>query len=671
MALTATLINRHIAERIAALGENASEALALDSSDDDPEPPAATLQVRHGGSAHVRGGLFLAQSQTIAWESSAGGELGLYTNQIIERGSLVGVYTGNVFTAEAYEALPRAQRLQLDVYAVDAEHASGYSVVVSPPVLANGRPAPASFPLAYINESRVTPNCAFAFETIVLPVVESIVQAPPALVDADMLAVAVYATTAIGAGRELTIYYGDRYPRQYQAVRSRPLPKNRQHYGVLGSIPGSVASIIPGTESDVSDESDQEWGRSAPSKCRKAPPAAVYSKAKARKVDGSSSGAGSSSSTPPPAPPPAPAQVVEQPQAQLFGGSGDSEDDAKQRLPAEFLRFHNDRTVEIMKRGVGATMVDQAFASMGISTAVQKRAVEVADLLRGYDPNDPDVFLSDYQALEDEVTEIADPAWREQQTRKLRSADAVLLDYLSDQATGATIVFDLETTKLVDKRVPVDEMTVSVATALVLQPGRSPEEAKGSGLLFEFWNAQARRGAPLRFLAHLLTEARTVIAYNGMDFDLRVLSSQLSTTEQTIVGNKLMDTMAELERLTGLRMKLSTTLSANGLPPKAGSGSDAPGMWENGKYDDLALYCARGTVLLAELVSLPVIKLPQGGQTQNGTLLRHHALPIGDSDYSPPLPITPTPEARLAVPGRYEQPAQSRSQVACRVDGIP
>eukprot|EP00966_Prymnesium_polylepis_P268097 6193482-Prymnesium_polylepis.1 len=277
------------------------------------------------------------------------------------------------------------------------------------------------------------------------------------------------------------------------------------------------------------------------------------------------------------------------------------------------------------------SIVDQAFANMGISTAVQKRAVEVADPLRDYDPNDdPDAFLNDYQALEAEIAEIADPAWRVTQTRKLRSADHVLLDYLSDQATGATVVFDLETIKLVEKRVPIEEMATSVATALILQPGRSPEQAKAGGFLFEFWNTQARRGAPIRFLAHLLGEAKTVVAYNGMAFDLRVLSSQLSATEQAIVSAKLMDPMIELERLTGIRMKLSALLSANQLPPKAGAGASAPGLWLEGKFDALALYCAQDTMLLAKLASLPVIKLPQGGQTANGALLRHHALSVGD-----------------------------------------
>ena len=639
-----------------ARGDSLQEPISLDSEDED-EPQVAEARLLPDARAHVRGGLYVANSAAGA---------GLFTSVAVPAGALVGYFGGVWRTDSEYADLPAAQQRLLDQYAAtvkpELDGLQPEAVVVAPPIaVGQQRPDLRRYPLAAANEPLVGQVANAAFQRVQLSVDDVIGRVLDHQMDGEFVGLAVYTCSAIAANREVLLHYGPDYQRArygYQAGEPCELQEDTESPLALGRIPISELGIIEESVSDVSDDSDDSYDGAARGK---RPAKRPTRRPKTRRVEGASSNGAGSSSQPPPAPPPAPPPPpppvpphVPQPgpqsrkSPQLFGGP---DVQPKPQLPAELLRFHNDRAAESMKSGADATMsiVDQAFANMGISTAVQKRAVEVADLLRGYDPNDdPDAFLSDYQALEAEIAEIADPVWRAAQTRKLRSADPLLLDYFSDQAAGATVVFDLESTKLVDKRIPIEEMTTSVATALILQPGSSPEQAKADGLLFEFWNSEARRGAPLRFLAHLLSEARTVVAYNGRDFDIRVLSSQLSATEQAIVGAKLMDPMLEIEQLTGIRLKLSALLSANSLPPKAGAGASAPRLWLERKYDALALYCAKDAILLAKLVSLPVIKLPQGGQTANGALLRHHALSVGD-----PRRLLQGGKAWLAVRQKY------------------
>jgi hypothetical protein len=632
-------------------GDAVEDPISLDSDEDEPQVVEARLPP--DARAHVRDGLYVSRS-------AAG--FGLFSSVAIPAGALLGYFGGNWRTESEYSDLPAAQQRLLDQYSAtvqpELDGLQPEPLVVAPPIAAGQqRPNLQRYPLAAANEPPADRRANAAFQRVQLSVDDVSGRVLDDQADGEWVGLVVYACSAIATDQEITVHYGADFPRArygYQTGEPCELPEETESPLALGRVPLSELGLVNESVSDVSDDSDDSYDGAARGK---RPAKRPTRRPKTRRVEGASSSGAGSSSEPLPAPPPAPPlppQPASSPEPQsgpqLFGGSGGPDVQPKPQLPPEFLRFHNERAVESMKSGSDATMsiVDQAFANMALTSTVQKRHLEL-DVLRGYDPSDdPDAFLRAYQTLEAEIAEIADPLWREQQERKLRSADPVLLDYLSDQAAGATVVFDLETTKLVDKRVPIEEMTISVATALILQPGSSLEQAKADGLLFEFWHREARRGAPFRFLAHLLGEARTVAAYNGRDFDLRVLSSQLSTTEQAIVGAKLMDPMLEIEQLTGIRLKLSTLLSANSLPPKAGAGASAPGLWENGKFDALALYCAQDTMLLAKLVSLPMIKLPQGGQTANGTLLRHHALPLGD-----PRGLVQGSNAWLAVRQKY------------------
>lgn len=73
------------------------------------------------------------------------------------------------------------------------------------------------------------------------------------------------------------------------------------------------------------------------------------------------------------------------------------------------------------------------------------------------------------------------------------SADLLLLDFVEDQAEISTCVLDIETTRLIDRLVPFANMTVSVASVLLVE----------DLTLLTFWeDERTQRGAPLRFLKH-------------------------------------------------------------------------------------------------------------------------------------------------------------------------
>ena len=77
---------------------------------------------------------------------------------------------------------------------------------------------------------------------------------------------------------------------------------------------------------------------------------------------------------------------------------------------------------------------------------------------------------------------------------------------------------------------------------------------------------------------------------------------------------KLHDPMHEANRASGgRRARLSTLLQLNGLRGKDGVGCDAPGLWAQGKLEQLERYCARDVEALAELVLLTHVRVPGGG----------------------------------------------------------
>ncbi len=125
-------------------------------------------------------------------------------------------------------------------------------------------------------------------------------------------------------------------------------------------------------------------------------------------------------------------------------------------------------------------------------------------------------------------------------------------EYLRDQARGNVVVFDLETTRLIESGVPIGGMKVSVACATVLyyQNLTDPELAMATASSFTFWHEDAD-GAPVSLLMDLLRSAALIVAYNGKAFDLVALRKHMrDTTELHELQRKCLDPFAILRDAT-------------------------------------------------------------------------------------------------------------------------
>jgi hypothetical protein len=258
---------------------------------------------------------------------------------------------------------------------------------------------------------------------------------------------------------------------------------------------------------------------------------------------------------------------------------------------------------------------------------------EPVDVLKGYDPtDDPEALLRDYNALQVEIEALPQP-FRRRQLAKLYSSVPLLLDFITDQAEiAACVVFDIETTREVDKKsTPIDQMRVSVVCAAIVPFDASGSRAssdESDWIKLELWSDEERqvpRGAPLSpFLGPLLAATRVSVGYNSIAFDLEVLRKYLEPGHYDIIMQRHLDILLELEQAFGRRHKLGDILQANGLASKTGSGLDAVRYWQTGMYAQLAEYCMVDVVRTAELALRPVIHLPSTSpaSTLNGTLTR-------------------------------------------------
>ena len=110
--------------------------------------------------------------------------------------------------------------------------------------------------------------------------------------------------------------------------------------------------------------------------------------------------------------------------------------------------------------------------------------------------------------------------------------------------------------------------------------------------------------APICDMLARFDRASMIVAYNGKEFDMRVLTSAYRGDRERQAAHlrKLVDPMIEIEREAGRRVRLATVLAKNAIGGKAGAGCDAPGLWQSGKHEQLERYCQRDTEALAELV---------------------------------------------------------------------
>ena len=120
-----------------------------------------------------------------------------------------------------------------------------------------------------------------------------------------------------------------------------------------------------------------------------------------------------------------------------------------------------------------------------------------------------------------------------------------------------------------------------------------------------------------------LDAAKLIVAYNGSAFDMRAIRRAYGGDDARWQAHmaKLHDPMIAAHRAAGRRLRLSTLLQRNGLGEKAGTGSDAPRLWEEGRLEALERYCARDTQALTELVLLREVRVQQHTFTRDLSVL--------------------------------------------------
>ena len=113
-------------------------------------------------------------------------------------------------------------------------------------------------------------------------------------------------------------------------------------------------------------------------------------------------------------------------------------------------------------------------------------------------------------------------------------------------------------------------------------------------------------------LLRLFDAATLLVAYNGRAFDMEVLRSHYEGDEARRQSHlrKLRDPFEIARRAAGRPVRLATLLKLNGQAGKAGAGCDAPGLWADGKLEQLERYCQRDVEALAELVTRGWTRVP-------------------------------------------------------------
>jgi hypothetical protein len=173
-------------------------------------------------------------------------------------------------------------------------------------------------------------------------------------------------------------------------------------------------------------------------------------------------------------------------------------------------------------------------------------------------------------------------------------------------------VFDIETDRLLTPS--RDNWRDLRITAVV---GIDPQ---GTAHEFVFMpnDAAAEADAVLRIGKHL-DSAVQIVAYNGREFDLRVLENYFEADRVESWLAKLVDPFEVIRATTGSWVKLDELLDANGLQKKGGTGVDAVQWWKDGQINRVVDYCRHDVFSLWSLVTqFKVLRFPvkvwEGGE---------------------------------------------------------
>ena len=218
---------------------------------------------------------------------------------------------------------------------------------------------------------------------------------------------------------------------------------------------------------------------------------------------------------------------------------------------------------------------------------------------------------------------------RQQKQRRAEKRPAAATPLARPDARGTgVVVFDLETTELVEEDVAVEDMTASVACAMWLPEAATVEAARAGAAARSFWHESVGRApngdvaAGMRAMLAWFDGAQLIVAYNGRAFDMRVLKQLYDGDDERWQAHmdKLVDPAEAVRHATGRRVKLSTVLKYNTKGEKGGSGCDAPRWWKEGKHEQLQRYCAQDVQVLVDLVLRPEMRVPGGGVTKGASV---------------------------------------------------
>jgi hypothetical protein len=232
----------------------------------------------------------------------------------------------------------------------------------------------------------------------------------------------------------------------------------------------------------------------------------------------------------------------------------------------------------------------------------------------------------------------------------------------ADPHGNGVVVFDVETTHLIEDDVPMQDMDVSVATAVWLPRAKDAAAAREDATTQTFWHETVRRSPDGNVAQHTtdllkwFDRASVIVAYNGREFDMQVLRRAYAGDDARWRAHcaKMMDPMDAVRRATGRRVALSKVLELNGAGHKVGVGSDAPRWWQEGRLAQLERYCEQDTNALTELVTRAVLRLPGLATTREASVLAHVLQRAGDTGDD----ATETQQQ----PQEQQQPQQQRQQ---------
>jgi hypothetical protein len=186
------------------------------------------------------------------------------------------------------------------------------------------------------------------------------------------------------------------------------------------------------------------------------------------------------------------------------------------------------------------------------------------------------------------------------------------------------VIFDIETQDLINnmpgssRSERICNLQVScvsclqISSELVLnQDSQTSHNVASAGKCLTLWRDEdSNNEGPFEPLFRLFDDAEVISAYNGQEFDFKVLLKYCNKKrwEQHVL--KCHDSFARLRDATGKWFALSSLLKVNNISAKTADGIEAVAMWRDGRREQLQSYCERDVTAYASLILMPEIVIP-------------------------------------------------------------